>query len=135
MADYRKPLPQPTPETKPFWDGAKKHELWVQRCKDCRKSYFYPRPFCPRCFSWNVEWSKTSGKGKLYSFVINHRPPPNFQGPYVIAVVELDEGARMMTNLVGVDPSPDKIRCDMPVEVVFEDVTETITLPKFRPVG
>ena len=106
----------------------------IQRCRDCQRAYFYPRPFCPRCFSFDVEWFEASGKGKLYSFVINHRPPPGFEPePYVIAVVELEEGPRMMTNLIDIEPDPDKIKCDIPVQIHYDDVTEEITLPKFRP--
>ncbi|MCH8090644.1 MAG: Zn-ribbon domain-containing OB-fold protein [Chloroflexi bacterium] len=134
MAEYTGALPTPTPETRPYWDALKEHRLLIQRCKECQRAYFYPRPFCPRCFSFNVEWFEASGRGKLYSFVINHRPAPGFgPEPYVIAVVELDEGPRMMTNLIDVEPDPDKISCDMPVRIVYEDVTTEITLPKFRP--
>ena len=134
MAEYTGALPTPTPETKPYWDALKEHRLLIQRCKECQRAYFYPRPFCPKCFSFNVEWFEASGRGKLYSFVINHRPAPGFgPEPYVIAVVELDEGPRMMTNLIDVEPDPDKISCDMPVRIVYEDVTTEITLPKFRP--
>ncbi|MCH8086897.1 MAG: Zn-ribbon domain-containing OB-fold protein [Chloroflexi bacterium] len=134
MAEYTGALPTPTPETKPYWDALKEHRLLIQRCKECQRAYFYPRPFCPQCFSFNVEWFEASGQGKLYSFVINHRPAPGFgPEPYVIAVVELDEGPRMMTNLIDVEPDPDKISCDMPVRIVYEDVTTEITLPKFRP--
>jgi uncharacterized OB-fold protein len=134
LAEYTGALPTPTPETKPYWDALKEHRLLIQRCKECQRAYFYPRPFCPRCFSFNVEWFEASGRGKLYSFVINHRPAPGFgPEPYVIAVVELDEGPRMMTNLVDVEPDPDKISCDMPVRIVYEDVTAEVTLPKFRP--
>ncbi len=133
MADYTGYLPQPTPETQPYFDALKQHTLMIQRCKVCAQAYFYPRPFCPDCFSFDTEWFEASGKGTLYSFVINYRPPPGFGAkPYVIAVVELEEGPHMMTNLVGVEPDPDKIRCDMPVEIVYDDVTDDVTLPKFR---
>ena len=133
MADYNLPLPVKQPESDFYWDKAKEHELWLRKCNGCGKAYFYPRDFCPSCHSKDVTWVQSSGKGTLYSFVINHRPPPSFgSAPYVIAVVELEEGPRMMTNLVGVEPDPDKIRCDSPVEIVYDDVTEDITLPKFR---
>ncbi|MFQ5875994.1 MAG: Zn-ribbon domain-containing OB-fold protein [Dehalococcoidia bacterium] len=135
MGEYTKPLPQPTPETKPFWDALKEHRLLIQRCKDCGRAYFYPRPLCPKCFSSNVEWFQASGKGKLYSFVINYRAPPGFEPePYVIAVVELEEGPRMLSNLIGVEPDPEKVRCDMPLEIQYDDVTDEVTLAKFRPV-
>lgn len=128
-----RPLPQPTPESQEFWDGLKRHELRVQRCSDCTQYYFYPRPFCPRCHSQNVEWQTCSGKGKLHTYVIAHRGHPAFEAPYVIAMVELDEGARMMTNIVGVeDPTPDKLPVDAPVQIVYEDVNENITLPQFQ---
>ncbi len=129
---YRAALPQPTPETRAFFDGLRERRLLIQRCGDCGLAYFYPRPFCPECLSGDVAWEEASGKGTLYSFVINYRSAPGFDAPYIIAVVELDEGPRMMTNLVGVEPDPEVVRCDMAVEVVFEDVTAEVTLPKFR---
>ncbi len=132
LTAYRAPLPQPTPETQPFFDGLRRRKLLIQRCNDCGVAYYYPRPFCPECLSANVAWEEASGKGTLYSFVINYRSPPGFEAPYVIAVVELEEGPRMMTNLVGVEPHPDMVRCDMAVEIVFDDVTDDVTLPKFR---
>ena len=132
--EYRKPLPQPTPETKPFWDGLKEHELRIMHCTACDHRYLYPRPYCPKCFSDRTEWQTASGRGRLHTFVVNHRPPPNFDGPYVIAVIELDEGPRLMSNLVDVDPDPKNLKIDMPLEVVFDDVTAQVTLPKFRPV-
>ena len=109
---YSGPLPKPTPETKPFWDGVNQGKLMLQRCAACGP-YFYPRPFCPSCFSWDVEWFEAGGNGKVYSFVISHRKLPYMNGePYVIAIIELDEGPRMMSNLIGVDPRPrqDRLR-------------------------
>ena len=137
MAEPRKPLPHPTPETQPFWDGTKAGELRLQRCDDCSHVYFPPRPFCPRCASRSVTWFAASGKGTLHSYVINHRPAPGFEAdaPYAIAVVELEEGPRMMTNLVDVEQTPEALALDMPVEVSFERATDDITLPKFRPSG
>ena len=135
MVNMQKPLPEATPETQEYWDGLKRHELRQQRCKDCNRGYFYPRPFCPRpgCHSRNVEWFTASGKGTLHSYVIAHRGHPAFEAPYVIAVVELEDGGQMMTNLVGVDdPTPDQLTIDAPVEIVFENVNDQITLPKFR---
>ncbi len=134
MADTGGPLPKATPETKPYWDGLRQRRLMIQRCLDCRQAYFYPRPFCPHCRSWHVEWFQASGRGKLYSFVINYRPPPYMgKEPYVIAIVELEEGPRLMSNLVGVAPDPKLIRCDMPVAIEYRDVTPAVTLPVFRP--
>jgi uncharacterized OB-fold protein len=128
-------LPQPTPETQHFWDGAKQQKLLLQRCADCSKVYFPPRPFCPVCASRNVAVMQASGKAKLYSYVIHHRPVPGFTPPYAIAVVELDEGPRMMTNIVGCPQTPEALELDMDLEVVFEAQTDAITLPFFRPVS
>ena len=134
-SNYTGPVPKPTPETKPFWDAAKRRELALQFCLECGQYYFYPRPLCPQCLSRRVEWRRVSGRGKLHTFVVNHRPPRNFptQTAFAIGIVELDEGPKLMSNIVGVEPDPQQLRCDMPVEVVFEDITDTITLPKFRP--
>lgn len=131
-----KPLPQPTPETAPYWEGCKQHELRIQHCNDCQQYYFYPRPYCPNCLSDNTEWRTVSGKGTLHTYVINQRPAPGFEdeSPYVIAIVKLDEGPHLMSNIVGVEPKPENLPAGMPVEVVFEDVNEQITLPKFQPV-
>ena len=98
-----KPVPVPTPETQPFWDGCAAGELRIQRCADCALPYFYPRPVCPACGSTRVEWFTASGRATLYSYVINHRPARGFEddAPYAIAVVELAEGPRMMTNIDG----------------------------------
>src|SRR5207237_2840610 len=126
----------PQPETDFYWDKAKAHELWLMRCNACGRTYFYPRPICPSCFSRETAWVRSSGRGTLYAFSIVHRPPtPAFQErvPYVAALVELEDGARIPTNLVDVEPDPAKIQVGMAVEVVFEDVSETIALPKFRP--
>ncbi len=134
MAEPRRPLPRPTPETQHFWDGTRERELRLQRCDACGKVYFPPRPFCPGCASREVSVFKASGRGILYSYVINHRAAPGFEPPYSIAVVELDEGPRMMTNIVGTPQTPEALQLDMPVEVVFERFGDEITLPLFRPV-
>lgn len=135
MAEIRKPLPEPTPETRDFWDGAKAGNLRLQRCTACAHVYFPPRPFCPDCGSRSVEAFNASGKGTLHSYVINHRPGPGFEAdaPYAIAVVKLDEGPTMMTNIVDSPQTPEALQLDMPVEVSFETVNERITLPKFKP--
>jgi len=131
-----KPIPMPSPETERFWEGCRNHELWLPFCKSCQQYFFYPRDFCPRCFGWNIDWRQASGRGKLYAFAIQYRvwhPAWAQDIPYVTALVELEEGPRLYTNLVGVEPDPDKIRCDMAVEVVWDDVSESVSLPKFRP--
>jgi uncharacterized OB-fold protein len=134
---FPKALPQPTPETHDFRGGTKAGELRLQRCDQCSNVYFPPRPFCPKCASRSVSWFAASGKGTLHSYVINHRPAPGFQdeAPYAIAVVQLDEGPRMMTSLVGVEQTPEALVLDMPVEVSFDRVSDAIALPKFRPSG
>lgn len=134
MSDYARPLPQPTPETQPYWDGAKQGELRLQRCGDCDHVYFPARPFCPACSSRHVSWFTASGKGTLFSYVINHRAPPGFEAPYIIAVVQLEEGPRMMSNLVDCPQTPEAIELDMPLEVTFVEATEDISIPQFRPV-
>lgn len=131
-----KPVPQPTPETQPYWDGTREGELRVQRCVDCGHHYFYPRPWCPACHSKHVEWVRTSGRATLHSYVINHRPAPGFEeeAPYTIAVVELEEGPRMMTNIVGIEPTPEELVLDMALEVTFEPRGDVV-VPLFRPAG
>ncbi|HCO61868.1 MAG TPA: DNA-binding protein [Porticoccaceae bacterium] len=135
MAINPKTLPRPTPETQHFWDGAKNNQLLLQQCDACQHIYFPPRPFCPDCASREVRVIEASGKGVLYSYVINHRIPKWMDAPYSIAVVELEEGPRMMTNIVEVEQTPEALVLDMPVEVVFDPVTDDVTLPKFRPAG
>jgi len=131
--DYRKPLPYIHEETRPYWEAAKGHELQIQKCRICGTHYFYPRDFCPSCFSFDVEWVRASGRGTVYSFTICHRGAPGFERdvPYNLAIIELEEGARMMSNLV--ECAESDLKVGMAVEVVFDDVTEEVTLPKFRP--
>ena len=131
-----KPLPRVQPESAFYWEKCRERELWLRRCRECEKAYFYPRDFCPRCFSRNTEWVQSSGRGTVYAFAIVHRAPsPAFrpEAPYVAAIVELEEGARMPTNLVDVEPDTAHVRCGMAVEVVFRDASTEISLPVFRP--
>ena len=132
---YNKPIPVPTPESDVFWAKAKKHELWIQKCLLCDKPFFYPRMNSPNCLSDNLEWFKTSGLGTLYSYMINHRPVVGFEedAPYAIAIVQLEEGPRMMTNIVGVENTPENLILDMKLEVVFEDIDDEIAIPKWKP--
>ena len=135
MAEGKRPLPQPTPETRHFWDGTKAGELRLQKCSACAHVYFPPRPFCPKCASREVAVLKASGRATLHSYVIHARPTPGFDAPYAIAVVELAEGPRMMSNIVGCPQTPEALRLDMALEVSFEKQTEEITLPLFKPAG
>jgi uncharacterized OB-fold protein len=134
MAEPQRPRPEPTPETRHYWEGTRQGELRLQRCEDCAKTYFPPRPFCPACASRRVEIVKASGRGRLYSYVIHHRPVPGFTPPYAIAVVELEEGPRLMTNIANCPQTPEALVLDMPVEAVFEKLDDEITLPLFQPV-
>ena len=117
-----KPVPVATPETAHFWDGTNAGELRIQRCTACAEAYFYPRASCPRCSSREVTWFVASGRARLHTYLINHRPAPGFEddAPYAIAVVELEEGPRMMTNIVGVANTPEALVLDMDLVVEFQ---------------
>lgn len=134
MSTSTKALPTPTPETAPYWEGARAGELRIQRCRACTQAYFYPRPYCPQCGSADVEWFVASGRATLASYIISERAAPGFDAPYAIAIVELEEGPRMMTNIVEVEPTPERLVLDMALEVRFEDRGE-ITVPVFAPAG
>ena len=133
MAEPARAKPKPTPETQHFWDGTKAGELRLQKCNDCAKAYFPPRPFCPACSSRNVAVFAASGKAKLDSYVIHHRKVPGFTPPYAIAVVQLDEGPRMMTNIVDCPQTPEALVLDMKLEVTYHKMDDEISLPLFRP--
>jgi len=126
-------LPRPTPETRHFWEGARAGELRLQRCDECAQVYFPPRPVCPNCASRSVSHFAASGRATLHSYVIHQRPAPGFRPPYVIALVQLAEGPRMLSNLRDVEPIPEALPLDLPLEVCFERIDDTISLPLFRP--
>ena len=128
-----RPLPAITPETRHFWEGTRVGELRLQQCTAGGHVYFPPRPFCPHCGSREVGVVRASGRATLYSYVIHHRPAPGFVPPYSIAVVQLEEGPRMMTNIVEVEQTPQALQLDMRLEVVFQRVSDEISLPLFRP--
>jgi len=132
MSEYVKPLPKPSPTSRPFWDAAKRHELMLQRCGPCSKFIYYPRPRCPHCSSDRLSWEQCSGRGKLYSYTVVRRAASRTfaDAPYILAIVELAEGPRMTTNIVA---PPEQLRVDMPVTVFFDDVTPGHTLVKFKP--
>jgi uncharacterized OB-fold protein len=134
-----RPLPHPlAPEAKPYWEGMKQSKLMLPECHDCRKTHFYPRIFCPHCHSRNLAWIEASGRGKLYAFEILYRsfnPAVKTPLPYVLAMIELEEGPRMLSNLINVKPDPNVIRCDMPVEVVFTKLNDDFTIAFFQPAG
>jgi hypothetical protein len=128
-------LPEPTPETRHFWDGCREGELRLQRCTACEgPAYFPPRPFCPKCGAREVEVFPATGRATLWSYVINHRPRPDMgTAPYAIAVVKLEEGPTMMTNIVGCPQTPEALQLDMPLKVTFEKQNDDISLPFFTP--
>ena len=130
------PAPPVLPEVKPFWDATAEGKLVLPQCEDCQQVIWYPRPFCPSCASTHVKWVEASGRGTVYSFTINRRgqadlPAYRGAGEYVLAYVELDEGPRMMTNIVECDPG--SVSIGQKVEVVFHDTGEGTALARFRP--
>ena len=127
-----RPMPTPDAATGPYWAAAHEGRFVMPRCNDCGKYHFYPHPLCPHCSSAKLEWVAVSGCGKLYSYTVVHRAPSKAfaeEVPYVVAVVELDEGPRLYSNLVGV--AKEDIRIGMRVKAVFEKATEDVTLVKF----
>lgn len=136
MSSYNKPIPARTPELEPFFAAAQRRQLVVQRCRQCGTYRFPAREICSGCLSNAADWVPVSGKGEVFSFNVMHQVyHPGFAAevPYAVVVVKLAEGAKMISNLVGI--SHDQIRIGMPVEVVFEDISDEITLPKFRVSG
>ncbi len=127
-------LPHPTPETAAYWEGCRQGKLLIQRCGSCGHYQFYPRILCTDCMSPQVEWIQASGRGKVVSFtIVRHAISEAYAAdvPYVIALIQLDEGPTMMSNVIQSDP--ERMMIGMPVEVVFEAWSEEITVPKFRP--
>ena len=142
MTLTEKVLPAPPPfvhpEVKPFWEATAEGRLVLPKCLECDTLIWYPRPFCPNCASTRVEWIAASGRGSVYSFTVNRRGQADLAayreaGVYVLAYVELEEGPRVMTNIVDCDP--DSVRIGQPVEVVFHDTGQGTALPRFRPRG
>ena len=134
--EYEKPLPEFRPETKPYWDACKRHEFVLPRSRTTNEFFFYPRAISPgEDMSADIEWVKASGKAKVWTYAIHHMGPTKAckgEPPYVVALVETEEGVKMMTNIVDCDPR--EVSVGMDVEVVFDDVTPEVALPKFRPI-
>ncbi len=131
-----KPIPALTEDTKPYWEGCARHELLIQHCQDCGHFRFPPSGLCPKCMSTNTEWVAVSGKGQVYSWTIFHyvyHPAYAKDIPYNVAIVQLNEGPLLHTNIV--ECNNEDIYIGMPVEVIFEDVNDEISLPKFRPLS
>ena len=134
MDTYLKPLPRPSLEGQPFWDAAREHKLKLQKCGDCGKFWFPCSTRCNHCRSGNFAWEEVSGRGKVFSFVVYHRLYHKGWAdelPYVVAVIELEEGPRILSTVTEI-PALDVV-CDMPVKVVFDDVAPDVTIPKFAP--
>jgi uncharacterized protein len=132
MSGYTKPVPHPNAVSRPFWDAARKHELILQRCAGCGAHIYYPRSRCPKCMSDKLEWKPMSGRGTVYSYTVVWRTPTKAfaDKPYVLAIIELEEGVRMTSNVL---VAPDQVKVGMPVTVSFDDVTPETTLVKFKP--
>jgi uncharacterized protein len=127
------PAPAVNPETREFWEATAHGRLLLKRCPDCGSVIWYPRAICPECGSLRTEWFEASGRGRIYSYTVNHRGDGAYRdaAPFVLAYVELDEGPRVMTNIVGADGTD--LAVGLPVEVVFHDTGEGSALPRFRP--
>lgn len=126
-----RPEPQVDAVTAPYWEAAAQHRLVLPRCRRCQRTHHHPRGLCPFCWSTSLDWVDAAGTGSVVTFTVVHQPPsPGFATPYVLAVVELSEGPRMMVNILDVDPH--EVTIGMAVEVTFEE-RATTTLPQFRP--
>ncbi|MFT3866708.1 MAG: OB-fold domain-containing protein [Solirubrobacterales bacterium] len=136
MSDHAKPLPFFDADNLPFWESCREHAMRLQECAECGFLRYYPGPVCPECSSRECRWAAVAGTGTVYTFSVVERPAsPAFAAdvPYVYAVVELDEGPMMPTNVVDVDPA--EVTIGMRVEIAYRDVTPEVTLPAFRPAG
>ena len=136
MSEYTKPVPVPSKESQPYWDGLRDGKLLMPRCDACKRYWFPPSLLCPHCNCETWAWTETKGRGRIFSYVVYHRVYHSAFAqdvPYAVAVIELDEGPRMYSNVIGI--APDKLVCDMKVEIVYERITDAITLPKFKPVA
>lgn len=127
-------LPPMTDETAAYWQACREGRLALQRCGDCGNWQFYPRTLCTRCDSARLSWQTASGRGQVETYTVVHVPlTPAYAAdvPYVVALVRLQEGPRLMTNVI--DCAADEVRIGMPVEVVFEAWTDAVVMPQFRP--
>src|SRR5205823_8188759 len=129
-------LPQSDLETQPYWEAAREGRLLIKECRACGEAFFYPRTYCPRCWSDDTDWKESSGRGHVYTYTVVHQndlPPFNERVPYVVAIVELEERVRMTLNIEGV--APEDMRCDMAMQVPFREEQrdgEPVALPDFR---
>jgi uncharacterized OB-fold protein len=133
MSEAAKPIPEITPAMREFFEGARAGRLMVQKCDDCGQLRFPAHEFCSNCLSVRASWTPVSGRGEVYSFNIMHQVyHPGFasQVPYAVVVIALEEGCKFISNLIGV--APGEIKCGMPVEAVFEKLSDEVSIPKFR---
>lgn len=132
---YAKPIPVPDPDSAPFWAGCREQRLMIQHCDDCSRHQFPPSNICAHCGSGHLSWKQASGAGKVFSWIVVRHPVPKpvyiDDVPYVVALVELAEGVRMPSNVVGC--APEDVVADMPLKVAFRQVTEEVVLPLFEP--
>lgn len=127
-----RPRPAINEDTEFFWEGARRGELLIQRCTSCKTLRHPPRTMCGECGSFDWDTVRSSGRGELYSFAVHHHPPvPGFQVPYIVALVELEEGTRLLANMAGIEPAD--VRIGMPVETDFLQIDDTYAVPYFRP--
>ena len=125
------PSPAASRETLPWWEAARAHRLVAQRCTGCARLRHPPGPICPHCGSTAADWPELSGRGVVYTYTVVHQQFVPAEVPYVVIVVELDEGVRLVSNLVDADPA--EVRVGLPVELVWEDLAPDLALPRFRP--
>lgn len=128
-----KPVPAITDDNRTFWSGCSRNKLMLQRCTECATTQYYPRAICTNCGSGNIEWVASAGKGTVYSYTVIHRAPSaafSKYTPYVLAIIQLNEGPRMMSNIVDCDPSD--VRIGMEVDVDFEQRAEDVGVPVFK---
>ncbi|MBI9074036.1 MAG: Zn-ribbon domain-containing OB-fold protein [Desulfatibacillum sp.] len=132
---YDQLTPTPDADSKPFWDACRNHQLMFQKCAECGDVRWPPSILCPQCHCRDAEWIESVGKGTVYSYAIYHQAfHPAFAAklPYVVAIVQLDEGPMILTNIIGCPH--ESLACEMPVQVAWDDVSEECSLPKFLPI-
>ena len=135
MFAIEKPLPLANEDTQEYWEGCKQAELRLQKCGECAHVRFPPSLLCPRCLSESFTWEKTSGRGKVYTWIVVHRPqhPAFFEdAPYNVVIVELDDCGNVLVPSNLVDCAPDEVAVGMPVVVEWDDITDEIAIPRFR---
>lgn len=126
--------PTRSPEADQYWSGCREGRLIMPHCQSCGELHFYPRPFCPHCGGNDLAWRQLSGAGEVYTFAVVKQPLEKvFTGliPYIIAIVELEEGIRILSHVIEVHP--EEIKCGLKVQVDFREVSPTLTIPIFRP--